>query len=252
MGFLHQGHASLIERAREGNDIVVVSSFVNPSQFGSADDLAAYPRDAGRDVELAKGAGAHFLFQPSPGEMYPEGQSQTVVDPGPIALVGEGARRPGHFRGVATVCVKLFNIVSPDRAYFGQKDAQQLAVIRRVVRDLDIAIEIIGCPTVRASSGLALSSRNFRLGEDERAAAQVLFRSLERASEAARSNPKAASLQIEVEAEFETEPAVSLEYFEVVDPVSFEPVEESKEGSIMLLAAWVGGVRLIDSIEVKL
>ncbi len=177
MGALHAGHEALIRAARAENDVVVASLFVNPAQFDEDADLAAYPRDEARDAELAAGAGADILFAPSPEEIYPPG-FQTWVDVERLAQGLEGDHRPGHFRGVATVCLKLFNIVRPQRAYFGQKDAQQVAVIRRLVRDLDLELEIRSVPTVRDADGLALSSRNARLSVDERATALALPRAL--------------------------------------------------------------------------
>src|SRR5262245_19894789 len=182
MGYLHAGHVSLVERARRENARVAASVFVNPTQFGPQEDLARYPRDLERDLALLAEAGCDLVFAPEVAEMYPPGFGSTV-DPGPVAEPLEGARRPGHFRGVATVVAKLFGIVQPDRAYFGEKDAQQLAVIHRLARDLDLAVEVVGCPTVREPDGLALSSRNSYLDVDDRRAAPVLYRALRAARE---------------------------------------------------------------------
>ena len=177
MGFLHAGHVALVERARRENQRVAVSIFVNPTQFGPSEDLARYPRDLERDSALLAGAGCDAVFVPEVAEMYPPGAA-TLVDVGPVASPLEGERRPGHFSGVATVVLKLFGIVQPARAYFGEKDAQQLAVIRRMTRDLDVPVDVVGCPTVREADGLALSSRNSYLTPDERRAASVLYRAL--------------------------------------------------------------------------
>ncbi|MET0553105.1 MAG: pantoate--beta-alanine ligase, partial [Vicinamibacteria bacterium] len=183
MGFLHEGHVSLVERARRENAHVAVSLFVNPTQFGPREDLAAYPRDLERDRGLLRAAGCDLLFVPTAAEMYPPGAG-TFVDVGAVAEPLEGARRPGHFRGVATVVLKLLNIVQPARAYFGEKDAQQLAVIRAFVRDLDVPVAVVGCPTVREADGLAKSSRNSYLDADDRRAAPVLHRALSAARDA--------------------------------------------------------------------
>ncbi|HWX23761.1 MAG TPA: pantoate--beta-alanine ligase, partial [Vicinamibacteria bacterium] len=182
MGYLHRGHLSLVQRARRENDHVVVSLFVNPTQFGEHEDLSRYPRDLGRDRAALEEAGCDGLFAPSEEEMYPRG-FDTAVAVGRVASPLEGERRPGHFRGVATVVLKLFGIVEPDRAYFGEKDAQQLGVIRTLVRDLNVRVEIVGCPTVREPDGLALSSRNSYLDAEERKAAPVLYRALRGAEE---------------------------------------------------------------------
>ncbi|MGH9196355.1 MAG: pantoate--beta-alanine ligase, partial [Acidimicrobiia bacterium] len=178
MGALHDGHLSLVRRARSENDRVVASIFVNPLQFGPKDDFKKYPRDLRGDSALAESAGADYLFAPEVDEMYPRGQIQTAIEVGEIGDVLEGHFRPGHFGGVATVCVKLFNIVSPDRAYFGCKDAQQLAVVRQVVRELDLPLEIVPCATVREADGVAMSSRNRYLSDEERKAASAIPRGL--------------------------------------------------------------------------
>jgi pantoate--beta-alanine ligase len=250
MGALHEGHLSLIHRARADNDVVVVSVFVNPLQFGPTEDLARYPRDLEADSALAAGAGADHLFAPEVAEMYPRGSIATRVDVGPIGDTGEGAWRPGFFSGVATVCCKLFGIVAPDRAYFGEKDAQQLAVMRQVVADLDLPVEIVGCPTVREPDGLALSSRNAYLGPEARQAASALASALMAARDAAASGEESArELRWIVETCLEGEPAMRLQYVDLFDPVTFSARERLDGRAILAAAAHVGGTRLIDNIE---
>jgi pantoate--beta-alanine ligase len=221
MGSFHEGHMALFRAAREENDLVVVSLFVNPAQFDEARDLAAYPRNEARDAELARDAGVDLLFTPGAAELYPEG-FQTWVEVEELGSMLEGRVRPGHFRGVATICLKLFNIVRPQRAYFGQKDAQQTAVVRRLVRDLDVPVEIRVCPTVRDPDGLALSSRNARLSAPEREAALALPRAL-----ATRDPAKARELLN----------GLDVDYLEVAD---FEP-------KVLAAAVRVGKTRLIDN-----
>jgi pantoate--beta-alanine ligase len=225
MGALHAGHEALIRAARDENDVVVLSLFVNPAQFDEGTDLAAYPRDEARDAELAAGAGADLLFAPPPEEIYPPG-FQTWVDVERVSRGLEGEHRPGHFRGVATVCLKLFNIVRPQRAYFGQKDAQQVAVIRRLVRDLDLEIEIRSVPTVRDADGLALSSRNARLSAREREIALALPRALATRDRAA---ARAALSELDVD------------YVEIAD---FDP-------PVLAAAVRVGSTRLIDNVVLE-
>jgi pantoate--beta-alanine ligase len=225
MGALHAGHEALIRAARDENDVVVVSLFVNPAQFEEGADLAAYPRDEARDAELAAGAGADLLFAPPPEEIYPPG-FQTWVDVERVSRGLEGEHRPGHFRGVATVCLKLFNIVRPQRAYFGQKDAQQVAVIRRLVRDLDLEIEIRSVPTVRDADGLALSSRNARLSAREREIALALPRALATRDLAAARAALA---------------ALDVDYVEIAD---FDP-------PVLAAAVRVGSTRLIDNVVLE-
>jgi pantoate--beta-alanine ligase len=229
MGALHAGHVSLFEAARTENDVVVASLFVNPAQFDEQADLARYPRDEGRDIEIAEHAGVDVLFAPPVREMYPDGFATWVV---PDDIGAESAARPGHFRGVATVCVKLFNIVRPVRAYFGQKDAEQVVVIRRLVRDLNLDVEIRALPTVRDADGLALSSRNVRLSPEERTRALGLPRALAKA--AASSDPVAAA-----RAELN---GLDPDYVELLDV----------DGATILAAAVrIGSTRLIDNVLVK-
>ncbi|MBA2505061.1 MAG: pantoate--beta-alanine ligase [Thermoleophilaceae bacterium] len=227
MGFLHEGHLSLIRRAAAENDTTVVSLFVNPKQFGEGEDLEGYPRDEARDAALAEEAGADVLFAPPLEEVYPPDFTSSVEVEGPLTTVLCGAGRPGHFKGVSTVVAKLFNMVGPDRAYFGQKDAQQLAVIRRMARDLNFPVEVIGCPIVREADGLAMSSRNAYLNNGERELASALSRAVATQNEAdART----------VLAEAGIEP----EYIETFRPAEDEP-------AVLAVAARVGRARLIDN-----
>ena len=235
MGAFHAGHLALMRAAREASDVVVVSLFVNPSQFNNPDDLARYPRDEAQDAIAADAAGVDLLFAPSAEELYPDG-FDTSVDPGALATVLEGASRPGHFRAVATVCTKLFSIVQPHVAWFGQKDAQQLAVIRRVVHDLNLAVKIAALPTVRDPDGLALSSRNVFLSPAERAAALTLPRALEAGATAHRSgdDPIAAARRV-----LDGEPGLTLDYVDVAD----------LDGPTLVGAVRLGVTRLIDNVR---
>jgi pantoate--beta-alanine ligase len=248
MGALHAGHASLLGRARAESAILVASIFVNPTQFDRADDLAAYPRTFDDDLGMCAAEGVDVVFAPAVDAIYPAGSS-TRVDPGPIGDVLEGVHRPGHFVGVATVVTILFDLVAPDRAYFGEKDAQQLVVIRRVTRDLGLPIAIVGCPTVRDPDGLAMSSRNVRLGPDDRAAALALRRALLAARDAfAAGESDAHGLRAAMLAVLADEPAARVDYVSVADPETLEEAEGPQEGPLLLsLATNVGAVRLIDS-----
>jgi len=251
MGALHEGHVSLMRRARGENDVVVASIFVNPLQFAPTDDLARYPRNLEADAALAAEAGVDHLFAPEVAEMYPHGSIATRVDVGPIGDIGEGAWRPGFFAGVATVCCKLFHIVAPDRAYFGQKDAQQLAVIRQLVADLDLPLEIVGCPTVREPDGLALSSRNTYLDPEARRAAPALAAALMAARDAAASGEESAEeLRWIVKTCLEAEPGIRLQYVDLFDADSFSARERLDGRGILAAAAYVGGTRLIDNVGV--
>lgn len=248
MGALHQGHRSLIRAARAANDVVVASIFVNPLQFGPQEDFARYPRDIDADSALASSAGVDHLFVPSVAEMYPGGIA-TRVDVGPVGDVGEGRWRPGFFSGVATVCLKLFGIVRPDRAYFGQKDAQQLAVIRQVVADLDLPLEIVGCETVREPDGLAISSRNAYLDSPGRAAAPALARALFAARDAAwAGEDSGAELCRQVGECLAHVPGLHLQYAEVFGTHTFAPQERVGRAAILAAAATIGGTRLIDNV----
>lgn len=249
MGAFHEGHLSLVRAARAACDLVVVWLFVNPTQFNEAADLAAYPRDEERDAALAAACGADILFAPTVEEVYPAGYATTVTVAG-IADVLEGAQRPGHFAGVATVVAKMFNMVGPDVAFFGAKDAQQVAVVRRMVADLDLPVEIEVLPTVREPDGLAMSSRNVRLGPDDRRRATALHRGLSAARDAVAAglrDPVAVAAVVERALAGE---GLTAEYIAVVDPGSFAPVTSVDRPALVALAVRVGPVRLIDNMVV--
>jgi pantoate--beta-alanine ligase len=251
MGALHEGHAMLIRRARESGAAVVVSIYVNPTQFGPKEDFTKYPRTLEADCRICEREGATVVFMPADNEMYSGGQSavSTWVDELQVAKRLEGERRPGHFRGVCTVVAKLFNIIQPDRAYFGQKDYQQLKVIQRMVRDLCYPIEIVPVPTVREADGLALSSRNRYLSPTERAQAAVLWKVLNTARElfiSGEHNPK--RLQTAMTQVVAAVLSVRLDYAEVVDGETLEPVAVVEAGNAALIAAFVGNSRLIDNL----
>ncbi|HWP29118.1 MAG TPA: pantoate--beta-alanine ligase [Chloroflexota bacterium] len=247
MGYLHEGHLSLARRARAENATVVLSVFVNPTQFGPHEDYAQYPRDLARDRALAAEVGVDVLFVPTVEEMYPPGAATWVEVEG-VSRRWEGERRPGHFRGVATIVLKLFLAVRPTRAYFGEKDYQQLLVVRRLVADLPLDLEIIGCPTVREPDGLALSSRNTYLDPPARAQAVALSRALARAqallSAGERRGP---ALEAAMQAELAAYPQVRLDYAAVVDAATLEPLPYVDREARALIAAYVGSVRLIDN-----
>lgn len=246
MGYFHEGHLSLMRRARRECDIVVISIYVNPLQFGPREDFDRYPRDLERDLRMAEEAGVDIVFAPSDEEMYPEG-FQTFVEVTELTRGLEGFYRPGHFRGVTTVVAKLFNIVLPHKAYFGEKDFQQLRVIQRMVRDLNFPIEIVPCPTVRETDGLAMSSRNTYLSAEERAAATVLYRSLKAADELFRGGERNVSrLKAKIWEVLATEPQVRPQYVEIVDAETFESISHIDRPAVILLAAFVGRARLID------
>lgn len=249
MGAFHEGHLSLVRAARAACDLVVVWLFVNPTQFNEAADLAAYPRDEERDAALAAACGADILFAPTVEDVYPAGYATTVTVAG-IADVLEGAQRPGHFAGVATVVAKMFNMVGPDVAFFGAKDAQQVAVVRRMVADLDLPVEIEVLPTVREPDGLAMSSRNVRLGPDDRRRAAALHRGLSTARDAVAAglrDPVAVAAVVERVLAGE---GLTAEYIAVVDPGSFAPVASVDRPALVALAVRVGPVRLIDNMVV--
>ena len=247
MGYLHEGHQSLIAKAVSENDRVVVSIFVNPMQFGPQEDLATYPRDLAHDTALCEKTGAALIFHPTPEEMYlPDFCS--FVDMNGLTKGLCGKTRPIHFRGVCTVVSKLFNIVTPDRAYFGEKDAQQLAVIKQMVRDLNMPLEIIGCPIIREADGLAKSSRNTYLSKEERKAALVLSRSLQAAKARCEAGErKASEIQSVIEEIIKAEPLAKIDYVEVVDSRTLESVTEIKESVLVAIAVYIGKTRLIDN-----
>ena len=248
MGFLHEGHKSLIDRAVKENDRVVVSDFVNPTQFGPTEDLASYPRDLERDATLCENAGAALLFNPEPSEMYAE-DACTFVDMS--GLTGElcGKSRPIHFRGVCTVVSKLFHIVAPDRAYFGQKDAQQLAIIRKMVQDLNFDIQIVGCPIIREEDGLAKSSRNTYLSAEERKAALCLSRAVKTGQEAICKGIKAEEVLSKMRAVIEAEPLAKIDYVSMVDALDMQPVEIVEKDVLVAMAVYIGKTRLIDNFS---
>lgn len=248
MGALHEGHLSLVRAARARCQVVAVSVFVNPLQFGPTEDFGRYPRSFDRDRQLLDGEGVDLLFAPSSEEMYPSDASTYVVVKG-LSEKLCGRSRPGHFRGVTTVVTKLINIVAPNVAFFGQKDAAQVAIIRKMVRDLDIEVGIVVCPIVRESDGLAMSSRNDYLDPQQRKQAGVLYRSLMRVQTLAdRGEHNAAQLVRAGEEVIAEEPGVRLDYFEVVDPDTLDPVQDISHGALVALAAFVGNTRLIDNL----
>ncbi|MBX6772419.1 MAG: pantoate--beta-alanine ligase [Chloroflexi bacterium] len=250
MGYLHEGHLALVRAARTQNQSVVVSIFVNPKQFGPNEDYASYPRDLDRDLRLLEQEAVDLVFAPSVEEMYPPGFS-TFVDVGPLGEILEGARRPGHFRGVATVVTRLFCLIQPDRAYFGQKDAQQCVVIKKLVADLGMPIEIVTVPTVREPDGLAMSSRNVYLDPDQRIAARVLSASLRAAAEAyERGERNAEALRRLVSQIIAGEPRAQLDYVSVADAETLEELSTVDRPALISLAAWIGRARLIDNIIV--
>ena len=247
MGYLHEGHRSLIEKSVSENDRTVVSVFVNPIQFGPSEDLASYPRDLQRDMDVVGSAGGDLIFHPEPSEMYP-GHFTSFIDTSETTELLCGAVRPGHFRGVCTVVGKLFNIVMPERAYFGQKDAQQLATIRRFVRDLNFNVQIVACPIVRESDGLAKSSRNTYLSADERQAALVLSQSLQKGKALIDAGERdAAAVKEAIRAHLLTQPLARIDYVEVVDNENIRRVERISGSTLVAIAVYIGKTRLIDN-----
>jgi pantoate--beta-alanine ligase len=248
MGALHEGHMSLVHASKAGCDVTSVSIFVNPLQFGPTEDFAKYPRTFERDSAMLEEAGVDLLFLPSVAEMYPQG-AKTYVEVEELSNRLDGGSRPGHFRGVATVVSKLFEIVRPDRAYFGQKDAAQVALLRKMVRDLNMDVEMVVCPIVREPDGLAMSSRNAYLTSDQRKQALVLSRSLQQVKAAfAGGETDPQELADKGGGVIASEPAAKLDYFVIVDPDTLEPVRVVRKGTLVAVAAWVGATRLIDNI----
>jgi len=251
MGALHDGHLRLVEVAHEHGERVVVSIFVNPIQFNRSDDFDHYPRTLADDEARCTEAGVHALYLPKVGDMYPPG-FQTYVEPGPLAEPLCGAGRPGHFRGVTTVVTKLFHAVRPNVAVFGQKDFQQLAIVRRMTADLDFGIEVVGVPTVREADGLALSSRNKLLTEANRAAAACVPRALEAAAQAVAAGHKSGPWLVEAAIQtIEAEPLAKLEYCELRDPDTLELMDELARPGLLAVAVWFGPVRLIDNVVLR-
>jgi len=252
MGALHEGHLSLVRAAKAQCDAVAVSIFVNPTQFGPAEDLSKYPRQFARDRGLLEQEGVEILFAPPVEEIYPCGEVTWVLVEN-LSEKLDGRSRPGHFRGVTTIVAKLFHIFEPEAAFFGQKDAAQLAVIRRMVCDLNFAVEIIGCPIVREGDGLAMSSRNAYLNQEERSRALVLQRSLQEARQQFNAGERIAAKLIAAAKEvLAREPQVTLDYFEIVDPDTLDPVERISQKTLVAVAAYVGSTRLIDNVVLNL
>ncbi|WP_400192720.1 pantoate--beta-alanine ligase [Hymenobacter sp. B81] len=247
MGALHEGHLQLVKAAAAANDVVVVSVFVNPTQFNNTEDFKLYPRVLDTDAEMLRATGCTVLFAPTPEQIYPR---PTVLqfDFGPLERVMEGAHRPGHFNGVATVVSKLFHLVRPHRAYFGQKDWQQVAIVRQLVQDLSFDLELVAAPTVREADGLAMSSRNRRLAAEARASAPRLYQALQRAAQQLSAGPAAA--RAAAVAFLRDFPDIELEYLEVADAETLQPELQPGHAVVICLAAWLGGVRLIDNVVV--
>lgn len=251
MGYLHEGHRSLIEAARANNDKVVVSIFVNPMQFAPSEDLDSYPRDLEKDAKMCNDAGVDLIFHPEPSEMYNDGFC-SYVDMNGLTTELCGKTRPTHFRGVQTVVLKFFNIIKPDRAYFGQKDAQQLAVIKRMVADLNVDVEIVGCPIIRESDGLAKSSRNTYLNPDERKAALILNKSLKLGRELIESGETDSKAVIKaISDNINTEPLAKIDYVNVVDFSTITPVDKIGKAVLVAIAVYIGKTRLIDNFIIE-
>jgi len=252
MGGFHEGHLSLIRKGREDSDVLVVSIFVNPTQFGPEEDFESYPRDLERDVKWCKQEGVDVVFAPSREEMYPDDYSTFVEVEGYLTSTLEGNSRPGHFRGITTILTKLFNIVSPDRSYFGEKDYQQHLVVRKLVRELNLNMEIVTLPTVREKDGLALSSRNSYLTREERKAATILYRSLLRAKENTLQGIRNAKAIIsDIKDLIRGEPLARIDYVAIVDPATLKMIEKIEKEVVVLLAVKIGGHRLIDNMRIR-
>lgn len=250
MGYLHEGHASLIERARKENDRVVVSVFLNPTQFAPNEDLESYPRDFDRDCALCEKIGADLVFHPEPEEMYHDPHAFVNIDL--LSSTMDGAARPIHFRGVCTVVSKLFNIMQPDNAYFGQKDAQQLAIVKKMAADLNFDVKVSGCPIVREADGLAKSSRNTYLSAEERAAAPILFKAIQKGQEIIEPGMRAADLEAAMKDVLASEPLANTEYVTAVDALTMQPVETIDRDVLVAMAVRIGTTRLIDNFSYHL
>jgi len=251
MGYLHEGHLALVKQASTGNSAVIVSIYVNPAQFGPREDFGAYPRELNRDLELLRGEGVDIVFVPSDDEMYPP-EFSSWVDVGKVTERLEGASRPGHFRGVATVVAKLFNIVQPTKAYFGQKDAQQAVVIKRMVADLNMGIEIVVVPTVRESDGLAMSSRNIYLASEERQAATILFKALTLALQLRLAGEKdAGKIRRQMTSLIQKEPLAQIDYVCIADAETLEELNLIDRPALASLAVKIGKTRLIDNMPLE-
>ena len=251
MGYLHEGHLTLVKQARKGNSAVIVSIYVNPAQFGPMEDFGAYPRDLNRDLELLQKEGTDIVFVPCDDEMYPP-RFSSWVDVEKVTEQLEGASRPGHFRGGATIVAKLFNIVQPTRAYFGQKDAQQVVVIKRMVADLNMGIEIVVVPTVRESDGLAMSSRNIYLDQEERQAATILFKALTLARQLYRAGERdAEKIRQRMASLIQKEPLAQISYVSIADEGTLEELDLLDRPAVASLAVRVGKTRLIDNMPLE-
>ena len=251
MGYLHEGHMALVKQARAENNSVVVSIFVNPTQFGPKEDFASYPRDTKRDLAMLEKEGTDIVFMPPDDEMYPQ-TYHSWVEVDTITQRLEGASRPTHFKGVTTVCTKLFNIVQPARVYFGQKDAQQVTVIRRMVADLNMNLEVVNCPTFREPDGLAMSSRNTYLNPEERQAATVLYRSLQLAQKLWSQGEKdAATIRQEMHDLIQKQPLTDIDYISIADNETLEELDEIKPLTLVSLAVRIGKPRLLDNIVLE-
>lgn len=250
MGYLHEGHASLIKRARKENDRVVVSVFLNPTQFAPNEDLESYPRDFDRDCALCEKIGADLVFHPEPEEMYHDPHAFVNIDL--LSSTMDGAARPIHFRGVCTVVSKLFNIMQPDNAYFGQKDAQQLAIVKKMAADLNFDVKVNGCPIVREADGLAKSSRNTYLSAEERAAAPILFKAIQKGQEIIEPGMRAANLEAAMKDVLASEPLANTEYVTAVDALTMQPVETIDRDVLVAMAVRIGTTRLIDNFSYHL
>ena len=250
MGYLHEGHASLIERARKENDRVVVSVFLNPTQFAPNEDLESYPRDFDRDCALCEKIGADLVFHPEPEEMYHDPHAFVNIDL--LSSTMDGAARPIHFRGVCTVVSKLFNIMQPDNAYFGQKDAQQLAIVKKMAADLNFDVKVNGCPIVREADGLAKSSRNTYLSAEERAAAPILFKAIQKGQKIVEPGMRAADLEAAMKDVLASEPLTNTEYVTAVDALTMQPVETIDRDVLVAMAVRIGTTRLIDNFSYQL
>lgn len=248
MGYLHDGHMSLVNKARGENDKIILTIFVNPKQFGDDEDLDVYPRDEEGDINKCRECGVDAVFIPTVNEMYPESFSSTV-DVSGVSDGLSGKHRPDHFQGVCTIVMKLFNITSPDKAYFGQKDAQQLAVIKKMVKDLNMNLEVVGCPTVRESDGLAMSSRNSYLSNEERKKATALFRGLSLGQQAFSQGERKAEVIKSIIHDSLVDSVNSIDYIEIVDPVLMKPQPEVREGDLCLISVRIGQTTLIDNIS---
>ena len=252
MGCLHEGHKSLIKKAVDNNDKVVVSVFVNPTQFGPDEDYESYPRTLEADAKLCEEIGADYIFHPEPEEMYPEGYSTFVVPSEKMTNILCGITRPGHFRGVCTVLTKLFNIIRPDRAYFGEKDIQQLAIVKRMVTDFNFGIDIIACPIVREDDGLAKSSRNTYLNAEERQAATVLRRSILEGKKLIDSGVLIKEDVLKtIKSVIESEKLARIDYVEIIDFDTFDQVDLIKDNTLIAMAVYIGKTRLIDSMIIN-